>query len=190
MNNQAIWEIIFDAIAACAVLIQAIVVLAAYFSVRKGMRKAQDDIDELRTAVIPIFTKSRDILGKISPRVRTITTDVASIAQTVKEQTVRISATTDDILARAHRQRSRVDNLVTNVADSVEHASNAVCDSVAKPVRQIGAVLISAKVFLSILAVGRRLERPVGIVSDQDPNFSEIPDSLPNLKITAQMRPE
>jgi hypothetical protein len=172
MNYQTIWEIIFDAIAALAMLIQGIVVLVAYFTVRNGMRKAKDDIHELRTAVTPILAKSRDILEMISPRAKTIRADITSIAETVKEQKVRISATTDEILARVHRQRSRVDHLATNAVDGVEHASNVFCDSVAKPVRQIGAVLACAKAFFSVLSTGRRLERPVGVASDQDPSFS------------------
>jgi hypothetical protein len=168
MNNQTIWQIVFDAIAAFALLIQAMVVLVAYFTIRKAMNKAQEDIHELRTTVMPLLTKSKDMFEKISPRVDTITADIASIAQTVKEQTFRVSATTDDLLARVHRQSSRVDNMVTSVVDGVEHASYVVSDSVTRPVRQIGAMLASVKAFLSVLATGRRHERPVEVVSDQD----------------------
>ncbi len=168
MNNQTIWQIIFDAIAAFALLVQALVVLVAYFTIRKAMSKVQDDVHELRATAMPLLAKSKDIVEKISPRVETITADIASIAQTVKEQTARISVTTDDILGRVHRQSTRVDNMVTSVVDGVEHASNVVTDSVARPARQIGAVLASVKAFLSVLATGRRHERAVEVVSDQD----------------------
>ena len=168
MNNQTIWQVIFDAIAALALLTQAIVVLVAYFTVRKAMKKATDDINELRSTAMPLLTKSKDILEKISPRVETITADVATITQTVKEQTARISFTTDEILARVHRQSSRVDNMMTSVVDGVEHASNMVSDSVTRPVRQIGAMLASVRAFLSVLATGRRRERPAEVVADQD----------------------
>jgi len=46
--------------------------------------------------------------------------------------------------------------MFTGVVDSVEHASNVVVDSVARPVRQASALLAGAKAFLGVLATGRR----------------------------------
>jgi hypothetical protein len=168
MNTQTIAQIVFDAIAATALLVQAMVVLAAYIAVRKAMKNTSADLQELRTSVIPTLTRLKEILEKVAPKVESISTDLADITQTAKEQTARISFTTDEILARVHRQTIRVDNMMTNVVDGVEHAGNVVSDSVSRPVRQVTAVLASVKAFLSVLARGRGYERPVEVVTDQD----------------------
>ena len=168
MNIQILAQIAFDAIAAAALMVQATVILVAYITVRKAMKNTHSEIQELRTTVIPMLVKTKEILEKVAPKVETVAADVADIAKMAREQTEKISYTTDDILARVHRQSSRVDNMVTNVVDGVEHAGIVVADSVARPVRQVTAVLASVKAFLSVLARGRRYERPVEVVTDQD----------------------
>jgi len=168
MNTQTIAQIVFDAIAAVALLVQATVILVAYVTVRKAMKSTHSDIQELRTTVIPMLTRSKEILEKVAPRVESVAVDVAEIARVAKEQTARISYTTDEILARVHRQTSRVDNMVTNVVDGVEHAGNVFADSVSRPVRQVTAILASVKAFLNVLTKGRRYERPAEVVTDQD----------------------
>ena len=168
MNNQTLWLIVFDAIAALALLMQAMVVLIAYVTMRKAMKNAQAEIQELRGTVVPMLTRSKELLEKVAPKVESVATDVADIAQAAKEQTARISVTTEEILARIHRQTSRVDNMVTGVVDGVEHAGNVVADGITRPVRQVAAMLASAKAFLTVLATGRRRERPEEVVTDQD----------------------
>jgi len=168
MNNQIVWLIVFDAIAAFALVMQALVILIAYITMRKVMKDAHADIHELRTTVMPLLTRSKEILEKIAPKIESVATDVAEMAQTAREQTARISATTEEVLARVHRQTSRVDNMITSVVDGVEHASNMVADAVTRPVRQVTAMLASVKAFLGALATGRRSERPANVPTDQD----------------------
>lgn len=168
MNDQTMWQIVFDAIAAFALLTQAIVVLVAYITIRKVMNKAHSDIHELHSIAMPILARSKDLLEKVAPKIESVAADVADISQTAREQTAKISFTTDEILARVHRQTSRVDNMFTSVVDGVEHAGNVVADSVTRPVRQINAVLASVKAFLSVMTTGRRNERRAEIVTDQD----------------------
>jgi hypothetical protein len=93
---------------------------------------------------------------------------MADLTHRVKQQGAEVQATTADILERVHRQTSRVDTMITEVIDGIEHASNVVSDSVSRPVRQVTAMLASAKAFLSVLATGRRPGRQQEIVADQD----------------------
>lgn len=167
MNNETIWLIVFVGLTAFALLVQAIVMMVAYFMVRKTIGTVQDDINEIRSTVMPMLTRSKEILEKVGPKVESVAADVADIAQSAREQTAHIRATADEILDRVQRQTSRVDTMFTSVVDGVEHASNVVSDSVSRPVRQVTAILASAKAFLSVLARGRRAERPV-VVTDQD----------------------
>jgi hypothetical protein len=93
---------------------------------------------------------------------------VAEITQVFKRQSIEFQAVAGDVLQRVHRQTSRVDNMFTNLADGVEHASNVVVDSVGRPVRQLSAIVAGAKAFLSVLKTGRRPDRQADVVADQD----------------------
>ena len=166
MNNETLWLMIFVGLTAVALFGQFIVMLVAFFMVRKTLNSVQGEIGEIRSTVMPMITRSKELLEKVAPKVESVAADVADMAQSAREQTAHIRFTADEVLARVYRQTSRVDHMITNVADGVEHAGSVVADSVAKPVRQVSAMLAAAKAFLGVLATGRRNDRHV--VSDQD----------------------
>jgi uncharacterized protein YoxC len=170
MNNETllIVLVVFVALTGVALTVQAIVMLVAVVKMRKTVASLHEDFHEMRTAVMPILTKSKELLENVAPKVESIAADVADLTQRLKQQGVEVQATTADILDRVHRQTSRVDTIVTGVIDGIEHAGNVVADSVGRPVRQIGAMLSSAKAFLSVLATGRRPGQRQEIVADQD----------------------
>lgn len=168
MNNETLWLMIFVGLTAFALLVQAIVMLVAYFMVRRTITDVQGQIGEIRSTVMPILTRSKELLEKVAPKVESVAADAADMAQSAREQTAHIRYTADEILARVYRQTSRVDNMLTNVADGVEHAGTVVADSVTRPVRQVSAMLAAAKAFLSVLATGRRNDRQSEMIADQD----------------------
>ena len=166
-NSETFWLMIFVGLTAVALLGQFIVMLVAYVMVRKSIKTVQDEVSEVRSTVMPMLNRSKELLEKVAPKVESVAADVADMAQSAREQTAHIRFTADEVLARVYRQTSRVDNMLTNVADGVEHAGNVVADSVTKPVRQVSALLAAAKAFLGVLATGRRREQRE-ITSDQD----------------------
>jgi len=167
MNNETLL-VIFVGITAVSFAVQAIVMLVACIMMRKAVKAVQIDVQELRTTAMPILAKSRDTLEKVAPKIESVSADVADIASMLKRQTGEFQLVASDILDRVHRQTSRVDNMFTNMADNVEHASNVVVHSVGKPVRQLTAILAGAKAFLSDLTTGRRPSQQVDVVADQD----------------------
>jgi len=167
MNNETLL-VIFVGITAVSFAVQAIVMLVACIMMRKAVKAVQLDVQELRTTAMPILAKSRDTLEKVAPKIESVSADVADIASMLKRQTGEFQLVASDILDRVHRQTSRVDNMFTNMADNVEHASNVVVHSVGKPVRQLTAILAGAKAFLSVLTTGRRPSQQVDVVADQD----------------------
>ncbi|MGZ5120677.1 MAG: hypothetical protein ACXWCK_31785 [Burkholderiales bacterium] len=155
MNNETLL-VIFVGLTGFALLVQAIVMLAAFLTMRKTVVSLQADVHELRESAMPIIEKSRDTLEKLAPKIESVSNDVSDVVRTLREQTHQFQLVAGDVLDRVHRQTSRVDNMFTGVVDGVEHASNVVVDSVARPVRQVSAFLAGAKAFLGVLATGRR----------------------------------
>jgi len=169
MNNETLL-VIFVVLTGFALLVQAIVMLAAFLTMRKTVVSLQSDVHELRASAMPIIEKSRDTLEKLAPKIESVSNDVSDVVRTLREQTHQFQLVAGDVLDRVHRQTSRVDNMFTGVVDSVEHASNVVVDSVARPVRQASALLAGAKAFLGVLATGRRRpgDRRVEVTANED----------------------
>jgi methyl-accepting chemotaxis protein len=167
MNNETLL-VAFVGLTGFAMLVQAIVMLVAFMTMRKTIVSLQSDVQEMRTSVMPILTRSKETIDKIAPKIESIASDMADLAQRAREQGIEVQATATDIMDRIQRQTSRVDTMFTGLIDSVEYASNVVADSVTRPMRQISALLASAKAFLSVLATGRRPGQPAEVVQDQD----------------------
>lgn len=168
MNNETTLLVVFVGITGFALLVQAIVMLVAFLTMRKTVVSLQSDVQELRAAAMPILNQTKETLDKVTPKIESVLTDAAEVARRVKEQSIHFEGVASEILDRVHRQTSRVDNMFTGVVDGVEHASNLISDSVTKPVRRVTAMLAGAKAFLTVLATGRRSAQQVDVVADQD----------------------
>jgi hypothetical protein len=160
--------LIFVGLTGFALLVQAIVLLAFFLTIRKTVVAVQADVQELRTGIVPVLTKSRELMEHLGPRVESIATDLAEMAHTLRKQGAEFQASTDEILGRVNRQAGRLDLMFTNVVDGVEHAGNVVVNSVGGPVRQISAIIASARAFLTVMTTGKRDPRQTRIATDQD----------------------
>jgi uncharacterized protein YoxC len=168
MNHDTLL-LIFVGLTGFALVVQAIVVLVGFLFVRKTVIKLHGDVEDLRTKVTPILIKSREIMERVSPRIDSISSDVADLSRRVREQGEGFQAAANEILGRVHQQTNRVDSMFTSVFDSMEHAGNAVSGSVNKSVRQSSAVLAAVRAFLGTLTKGKeRSERGARVTTDQD----------------------
>lgn len=168
MNNESMLLVVFVGITGLALVVQAIVMLVAFLTMRKTIVSLQSDVQELRTTAMPILARTRETLDRVAPKIESVATDVADLAHRLREQSVEFEAVASEILYRVHRQTSRVDNMFTGMVDSVENASNLIADTVTKPVRRMTAIVAGAKAFLTVLATGRRPGQQVDVVADQD----------------------
>lgn len=157
LDNQTI-QLVLVAAVALALLIQAIVLLAAFFALRKLAKSIRSEIEDLRVAVmpvianvIPIVENTRSLLARVTPRIEETTADLAAISHSLRKQVADVQVAADEIIGRARNQASRVDHMTSNVLDAVDRAGAFVADSVAKPMRQFSALLASAKAIMESL---------------------------------------
>jgi len=144
LDNQTI-QLALIALVALAMLVQAIVLLAAFIAMRKAARAINEKIEDLSSSVMPLVEKSRELVTRLAPKIEGTTDDLAALAHSLRLQTTDVQYAANEIIARARRQASRVDTLLTNVLDAVERAGGFMADAVAKPMRQLSAVLASVK---------------------------------------------
>ena len=78
MNNETLL-VIFVGITGFALLVQAIVMLMAFLTMRKTVVSLQSDVRELRVSAMPIIEKSRDTLEKLAPRIESVSTDITEV---------------------------------------------------------------------------------------------------------------
>jgi uncharacterized protein YoxC len=168
MNHDTLL-VIFVGLTGLALLVQAIVVLASFLFARKTVKKLQVDVEELRSKITPILTKSREIMERVSPRIDSISSDVADLSRRVREQGEEFQAAANEILGRVNRQTDRVDSMFTSVFDSMERTGNAVAESVNRPVRHVNGIVAAARAFLNVLMKSNHAsKKEARVTSDQD----------------------
>ncbi len=150
LDNQTIMLAIV-AVTALAVLLQAFILLAIFLSVRKAARSLKEQVEEIRSAAMPIIYNTRELMTRVTPYVESTVFDVATMAHGLREQTVQVETTAKDMLERLRKQSSRVDAMLSSVLDGVDRAANFLTDAVGKPARQLKGVLASVKAVVESL---------------------------------------
>jgi vacuolar-type H+-ATPase subunit H len=149
--DQQTVQLIVVAATALALLVQTIVLLAILSTVRKSAKSVHEEIEDLRSAVMPIVYNARDLLARITPRIEATAEDLAAVAQALREQSADVQASATEIMGRVRQQAIRLDAMISTVLNTVDRAGDFLTDSVSKPVRQISALLASAKAVVESL---------------------------------------
>ena len=150
LDNQTI-QLALVAAVALAMLIQAIVLLAAFVALRK-LAKNPSRTDR-RPALLGHagHRNTRDLLTRLAPKIEPTTSDLAVLTRALRDQTADVQAAADEIIGRARRQARRVDTMLSSVLDAVDRAGAFMADTVTKPMRQLSAFLASAKAVVESL---------------------------------------
>jgi uncharacterized protein YoxC len=133
------------ALVALAMLIQAIVLLAAFMAMRKAARSVNEKLEELRSSLVPLLDKTRALVTRLTPKIEETAEDLAALTHSLRVQTSDVQYAANEIIARVRSQASRLDALLSNVLDAVERAGSFMADAVNKPLRQLSAILASVK---------------------------------------------
>jgi methyl-accepting chemotaxis protein len=150
LDNQTV-QLAMVAAVALAMLVQAIVLLAAFVALRKLAKNISDQVEDIRSSVMPIIDQTRDLVTRLAPKIESTTSDLAVLTRALRDHTADVQAAADEIIGRARRQASRLDTMLSSVLDAVDRASAFMADTVAKPMRQLSAFLASAKAVVESL---------------------------------------
>jgi len=144
MDTQTIM-LAFIIVTGLAVLLQTIILLAIYLTLRKAAHSLTTQAEELRSSVMPIVYNTRELLSRLTPKVESTVEDMAQVARGLRIQTVEVQESVQEILGRLHRQTHRVDSMISSLLDGVDRAGGYVADVVSRPVRQVSALLNSVR---------------------------------------------
>jgi len=158
LDNQTIQLILFTAVA-LALVFQTIVLFALFMVLRKAANHVSEQIEEVRAAVMPIVENTRALLVQITPKIVDTSTDIAALTKSLRAQTADVQAAATEIVARVRTQTGRIDSLLSSTLDTLERATGFMAETLTKPMRQLGALLASAKAVIESLRASEPVSR-------------------------------
>jgi uncharacterized protein YoxC len=178
MNNETI-QLACIALIALGVLVQTILLLAMFFGMGKGLLALKEQVEEMKSSVMPTVEKTQALLEKtskfvdrtnafverLSPKVESTATDVAAFVSGVRKQAADVEFAMSEILQKVEKQSNRIDNMFSGTLDAVDKASSFVTHTVGKPVRQLSGLMAGVKAAVESL---RTNGRPMHDRSNQD----------------------
>ena len=151
MPDTQTLELILTFLVALAVVIQAIALIIILVMVRKSLRSALQQFEELRFAVMPIISTTQDLVQRLSPKIASVTDDLTEIAHKVRAEVNEVQATAKEIVERLRNQAARLDSMTSSVLDAVDRVGAFLNDAVSKPLRQLNGMLASARAVVDSL---------------------------------------
>src|SRR5205085_12560084 len=144
---------VFIALTAAAILLQALVMLGIFLSLRKTTAKVDGLTQEMRTRALPAVEAAQSLITASAPKLEEIVANVHTTTALVRGQVERLDSTVNDIVDRTRLQVIRADELVTRTMDRVEEATETVQHTVVSPVRQLTGIMQGVSVVLGVLFV-------------------------------------
>lgn len=143
--------VVFIAVAAVSILMQAGFSMATFFAARKAQKKIMGLADDVRLHALPAIIASRDVIQDITPKLRTITDNLTAISTTVRAKTDKVGGLVGDVTDRAQAQATRVDGMVKGTLDHLTSAVQALEHGVAVPVRHVSGILNGLRAGVDVL---------------------------------------
>jgi len=145
---------VFIALTGLAVLLQASVLAAMYFAMRKSGDRMEELAAEVKIKVLPTVEQVNLLLTEVRPKLEVVAANLEDSSKLMRAQIQRVDATVTDVVDRARLQVIRADELLTRTLDRVEQTSEIVQKTVISPVRQFSGLIQGITVGLEFLFGG------------------------------------
>lgn len=149
--------VIFTAITALSLLIQACSLLAMFIVLRKSVGKMQALADEMKAKALPTLASAQALMDDIGPKLKTATSQFSEITESFRHQARNVNETLDSVLVKANAQIRRIDEMVTGTFNAVDNASKVIESAVAAPTRRVSGIVHGLRAGLGVF-LGREKE--------------------------------
>jgi len=89
----------------------------------------------------PMVQSARSMVEDVSPKLKHITSNMVEVSDIVRSEAQHITVSVSDVVERTHQQAARVDHIFSNTLDGIGHATAAVQEGIAVPMRHLSGVL-------------------------------------------------
>ncbi len=162
---------VFIAVTAVAVVIQACILVALFFSVRKSSARMEALSTELKEKALPTIEAVQNMVVELRPKIETMATNVSESTTLVRNQLTRFDATLSDVLDRTRLQVIRADELLNRTMDKVEETSEVVHKTVLSPLRQVTGLMTAISTGVEVFLGQKRRQPKNGRGVEQDEMF-------------------
>lgn len=159
METRDLILTIFVAVTAVAVIIQMVVLLALYFSVKKTTTRVNALADKFEAVGMPMLESARTLVVDSRPKIEGMIESLSSSTQIVRAQVERLDSTVTEVVDRTRLQVIRADQLVTRTMDRVEETTELVHHTVMSPMRQLSGLMTGVMAGLGNYVGGRKEQR-------------------------------
>ena len=160
----------FIAITSVAVVLQMLILLGMYLTMRRTTTQVHDIAVDLQRRATPLIENARDILADATPKVKEMTSNLTEASVTLKRQAATLGDTAVEMAVRARNKVAAADDMVTRTLQRVEKTSGAVQNSVLLPVRRVNGILQGISVGIGAFLNQKREvreERKRGVTNDE-----------------------
>jgi len=140
-NSTQTLLVVFIAVAAVGIAMQAGFTVAIFIGARKTQKKVMTLADDVRLHALPAIMSSRELIQDLTPKLKSITENLMATTATLRSKAEQIGVVVGDVTERAHMQASRVDNIVKGTLDQLTVAVQAIEHGIAVPVRQVNGII-------------------------------------------------
>jgi len=147
--------IIFVAVAAVAILIQAVILALIYKSTNRASARMEGIAARLEEKSTPVLITAYAILTDAQPKLSEMTTNLAEASAMVRANVAHIGEATAEVVERARLQAVRVDELISGTIDRIENTAEMVQSTVIHPVRKIQALVQALQAGIGFLRRSR-----------------------------------
>jgi len=158
---------IFVVVTACAVLLQAGILVGMFIAMRKTSAKMESLAEEVKTKVLPAAELAQSMMTELRPKIVTLLDNVSVSTTVLRTQMERMDATLTDIIDRTRLQVIRADEFVNSTMDKLEETREAVQRTVVSPVRHISGLMHGVTAGVEAFFSRRRDRESVNVPQDE-----------------------
>lgn len=133
--------IIFAAMVTISVIIQTGILIGLFIASRKMQKKAYALMEDVRIHALPLLNTSRGIAEDLTPKVKTMASNLTETTNRLRGITEEVSAVVGDVAGRARAQAQHVDGMVQGTLESISQAGDSIQRGIAVPLRQFNGIV-------------------------------------------------
>ena len=172
-ESMQTWLAVFVIVASVAIVVQAALLAALFFQMRRTMERVDHFTTDLQSRVGPILTRVQLLLDDTQPKISELVADAAHVVYLARGQAQKVDRIFTDASDRLRGQLVHADRILTGALETVEEAGTQFRKSFWRPVQKVSAVVTGIKVGLDLLRSRRagRSGHPDDPVGDEEELF-------------------
>ena len=150
------WVAVFVVVASVAIVLQATILVAMFFQMRRTMERMERFTSDLESRLSPILARVQILLEDTQPKISEMVADAAHVVYLARAQAQKVDRVFTEASDRLRGQLVRADRILTGALETVEDAGSKFSHNVWKPMQRVSAIVQGIKVGIDLLRSRRR----------------------------------